>query len=128
MVDDLKQSILSQQALPLRQFTVMPGNLPADYARALEVRVTEVYGAPARISRNGRYLVCGEYSLREPIIESMVLAMRGRMEGNIQHLQPGTHAFTLYGQAQEVLPDGDTALSLLTFLDGDEYIILLVRL
>jgi len=126
--EDLKLSVLEQMQLPALHYTVEPGNLPPEFARALLVRVTEVFGTAPEIASDDNYLVCGEYLLHEPVLEAMVLATSGRMTGYHQFLSPGAHPFTLYGHVLEKYPTNENVLSILIFHEGESYAVLYIRL
>jgi len=123
---DLKGSVQAQLQLPPLRFTVEPGDLPPEYAGMLEVRVTEVFGDPPIIATGGNYLACGEYTLKGPGLEMIVLAVKGRMSGYEQTLKRGTHPFTLYGHVLEAALEGTNRLSVLVFPEGGEYAVVYI--
>jgi len=125
---DLKGSVQAQLQLPPLRFTVEPGDLPPAYAKMLDVRITEVFGAPPIIATGGNYLVSGVYTLQGSGLEMMVLAARGRMSGYEQALKRGSHPFTLYGHVLEAASDGTNRLSILVFPEGGEYAVAYIRL
>lgn len=128
MAHDLKQSVLNHLKLPALHFAVEPGDLPPKLARALQVRVTEVYGTAPEVEYGCNYLVVGEYLLLEPLVEAMVLATSGRMTGYHQPLTPGQHPFTLYGHALEMNDTEVQTLGIRIFDRGASYAVLTVRL
>jgi len=128
MKDELKQSVLEQLQLPPLRFTVELGNLPPRYAGILLVEVTEVFGSSPVIAVGENYLACGEYTLDEPCLESMVLAISGAMTGYHQFLTPGTHPFTLYGNVQRVDATTGDLLHIRIFPEGGNFAILYLRI
>lgn len=74
------------------------------------------------------YLVCGDYSLKQSSLHSMVLATKGRMHGYEQPLKRGKHPFTLYGHVEEVAADSEKMLSILVFIEEAEYAVVYLRI
>lgn len=116
---------------PLR-FTVEEGDRPAKYARALQVKVSEVLGTSPVLKPGEVYIVSGEYTLSEPIVPTLCLGNNGTSWGFITHLSalsPGTHPFAAGANILAVDPGKEDSLYLHTpGLEGDTVRHAIIRL
>ena len=128
VASDLRKSVLRQCDLSRIDFSVEPGDLPPEYADELKVSVTEVLGSSPVVEAGSIYLVCGEYTLGEPVANTMVLAVRGRMTGYEVQLDQGSDEFCLYGEVQRKDPAGGNVLSVLLSPEAEEYTVLTITL
>ena len=128
MVKSLREDVLDQLALQPLRFSVSPGNCSEELRSALRIAVTEVFGSSHRITDGSNYLVCGNYTLAKPIVDSMVLAARGKTTGYHAFLSPGEGSFELYGHVIQALPGRKRSLSIMAFPDGGECTLAVIRL
>ena len=104
---------------PLR-FSVLEGDRDPKYAKAFQVRVSDVVGTSPVVAPGEVYIVSGEYTLNEPIVPTLDLACSGTSWGFVNHLSPGTHPFATAASVLEVTPGKEDRLYLHTpGLEGD---------
>jgi hypothetical protein len=81
------------------------------------------------ILEGGTYLVVGEYTLGDPVAETMVLAVQGTMTGYEVQLDPGTDEFCLYGQVDSRDPPaGENVLTIRVSPEAENYTAVTIRL
>lgn len=107
---------------PLK-FSVFEGDRAPKYAKALQVRVSEVLGTSPVVAPGEVYIVYGEYTLKEPIVPILALACNGTSWGILFHLSRlslGTHRFAASANILEVHPGKEDRLYVHTpGLEGD---------
>lgn len=99
------------RALP---FSVVETDRDPKYARALQIKVTEVLGTSAVVAPGEVYVVVGEYTLSEPIIPSICLGNSGESWGFISDIDMGTRQFAATANILKVTPGKEDRLVLHT--------------
>jgi len=89
-----------------------------NYAGLVELKVTEVWGTSAEVAKGERYVVRGEYSLREERPLAISIAVPGKAYGASAHLAPGTHPFETSAEILEFSERCQRGLGLV--LGGDQ--------
>ena len=117
----LKDSVLEQLELRPLRYSVSEGNCPPEYAEALKVRVTAVFGSSSKVAAGESYLVCGDYTLSEPVVDAMVIAAtNATTEGYHEFIASGSGEFALYGHVKDLLPAPNRFLTIRIFPDGGD--------
>jgi len=98
---------------PLRHSVSQGDSCRADFRKRLKVSVTEFLGTSPKVSSGDKYIVRGTYSLSGDIPVSLGAVMHGTSRGHYVDLAPGTGAFAVWAEVQEVGEGGAQSIGLM---------------
>jgi len=98
--------------LGMLRYSATDGDCDAACKDALQIKLTEVLGTSGHVVVGGLYLVRGKYWLKEPLVQSVVLAGIGRTTGKMARLLVGEGNLEITAEPQEVAVGRDKELDI----------------